>query len=333
MKRRSPTLEGFQTLFRLPALGLTEIVWRWSFGLAVTALLAFSFREYMATLPVTAGEMFLLRTRQPALVLQALARILQGSAARVVATLIVLALALTLAWVVLASVGRAAILKTLFEYFRESDEAKSRTWWFTSLVALNFLRAGVMFAAVLAWVGAMLLASTASSETDPSPGSALLIFWMLTLFTGLAWSTLNWFLSLAAIFVVGEGRTTFGALTAAADLCRNRPAPMAAAATWFGVAHTVAFVIASSVAAFPLGFVEVLPAGMVLGGVILVTLIYFAFADFLYVSRLAAYVFLIEVPESIQQSAPSIQAPASPSDDDILSDIPGLTPPPQPATG
>src|ERR1700681_1061400 len=33
MKRRSPTLEGFQVMFRLPVLGLAEIAWRWSFGL------------------------------------------------------------------------------------------------------------------------------------------------------------------------------------------------------------------------------------------------------------------------------------------------------------
>ena len=65
MKRRSPTLEGFQTMFRLPVLGLAEIAWRWSFGLAAAAALVFALREYLATLPVTAGEMLLLRTRQP----------------------------------------------------------------------------------------------------------------------------------------------------------------------------------------------------------------------------------------------------------------------------
>src|SRR6267143_5762499 len=108
MKRRSPTLEGFQTMFRLPSLGLAEIAWRWSFGVAVGVLFVFSFREYMSTLPVTAGEMLLLRTRQPAFVWQAVARIFQGSAPRAVAAVIVLILTLTLAWVVLAAVGRAA---------------------------------------------------------------------------------------------------------------------------------------------------------------------------------------------------------------------------------
>src|SRR5712691_9080965 len=144
MKRRSPTLEGFRILFRMPSLALAEIAWRWSFGLAVVALLAVSFREYMSTLPVTAAEMFLLQTRQPVLMLQVIARILQGSAPRAVTALMVLALAVTLAWIVLASLGRAAPLKTLFAYFRENDESKPRKWRITSIQGLNLIRAGEM---------------------------------------------------------------------------------------------------------------------------------------------------------------------------------------------
>ena len=66
-------------------------------------------REYLATLPVTAGEMLLLRTRQPALMLQALARIFRGSTPRAATALVVVTLALTMAWIVLASLGRAVI--------------------------------------------------------------------------------------------------------------------------------------------------------------------------------------------------------------------------------
>jgi hypothetical protein len=155
---------------------------------------------------------------------------------------------------------------------------------------------------------------------------------MLMMFIGLAWSTLNWFLSLAAIFVVGKEETSFGALAATADLCRNRTGSAAASTIWFGIAHGIVFVVASSVIAFPLGFAEVLPGGIVLGGVILVTLIYFAIVDFLYVGRMAAYAFLIGVPESIQPSALGIQPPIPASEDDILSDIPGLVPRPHPTT-
>jgi hypothetical protein len=285
----------------------------------VTALLAFSFREYLSTLPVTATEIFMLQTRQPALVLQAIARILQGSAPRAVTALIVLALALTLAWIVLASLARAATLRTLFEYFPQNGECRPRL---NSLIGLNTLRASALLAAVLGVGGAAFLGGAASSTTDPSPASGLLIFWMLTLFIGLAWSMLNWYLSLAAIFAVGEGKTSFGALAAAVELIRNHPGPVAAAATWFGLAHGVAFVVATSVAAFPLGLAGVLPGGMVVGGLLLIALLYFAVVDSLYVGRLAAHVFIIDRPE-----------PRPQSDDDILSDIPGLVPPLNTAEG
>jgi hypothetical protein len=336
MKRRSPTLEGFQIMFRLPVLGLAEIAWRWSFGLAAIAVLLFSLREFLGTLPITAGEMLLLRTRQPALIAQALARIFQGSAPRAALALVVLMLALTLAWIVLASLGRAASLKTLLEYFRDFDVGRARgpgtpastSRGLTSLLVLNSLRAATMLAAAVGVVGAMLAASTASSPDDPSPGKMLLIFWLLTTLIGLAYPMLNWYLSLAALFVVRDKASVFSALAKTTDLCRLRPGSLAAAATWFGIAHAILFVVASSAAAVPLGFAEVLPGSMVLGGVLLVALLYFAAVDVLYVGRLATYVFLLEQPEP----APEPPTPLW-SGDDIMSDVPGLVPPLEAAGG
>ncbi|MGH9505175.1 MAG: hypothetical protein ACRD20_20165 [Terriglobales bacterium] len=292
MKRRSPTLDGFQTMFHLPLLGLAEIAWRWSFGLAAAAALLFSLREYLSTLPITAGEMFLLRTRQPGLILPTLVRIFQGTAARAGLAVVVLIVALGPAWIALASLGRAATLKTLFETFHP---ARGRVR-LTSLMALNSLRAAAFLAAIVGVAGAMLVAGSASSPADPSPASVLLIFWMLTILIALAWSLLNWYLSLAAIFVVRDGVAAFEALAAATDLCRARPGSLAAAATWFGLAHTVLFLVATSVTALPLGFAEVLPGGMVFGGLLLVMLLYFAAVDFLYIGRMAAYVFMIDIP-------------------------------------
>jgi hypothetical protein len=342
MKRRSPTLEGLQAMFRVPSLGLAEIAWRWSFGLAAAVLLVFSVREYLATLPVTAAEMFLLRSRQPALILQAIAHVLRGSAARALGAAIILMLALTLAWVVLASLGRAATLKTLIEYFREGEERslldERQTWDSNSLMGLNFFRAMVTLSAALGFLGALVLAAAAAPEGNPSPGSVVLIFYTLAMFVGLAWLALNWFLSLAGVFVVSDGRDTFGALGAAADLCWVRIGSVAAATIWFGLAHVIVFVAASSMVAFPLAFVEMLPAGVVLGGVLLVALFYFATVDFLHVGQLAAYVFMTRFPgtaepPTTEQPATSAPPLGMPPNDDILSDIPGLVPPPELAGG
>jgi hypothetical protein len=342
MKQRSPTLEGFRAIFRHPSFGLAEIAWRWSFGTATSLLIVFSFFEYLDTLPVSNGDLLLLRTSQPVLISRAVLHIFRGSTFRAVEAAIVLVLTLGVAWVVVASLARAATIKALLTYFHESEistleHKREGNWHLRSLFALNLFRFGTTLAAAVGFLAAVLLGGAVSRPTDPSPGSALLIFLTVTMLVWFAWSTLNWFLSLAAIFVVAEGKDTFGAIAAAVDLCRTRAGSVFAAGTWFGLAHLMAFVVATSIVAFPLGFAAILPTGVVLGGVLLVSLIYFAITDFLYVGRLAAYVAIVEMPESSVSAAtvpplsthgspyfePSIQSsPAVDPSELILSDVP-----------
>ncbi|SPE45715.1 hypothetical protein SBA7_950031 [Candidatus Sulfotelmatobacter sp. SbA7] len=61
-----------------------------------------------------------------------------------------------------------------------------------------------------------------------------------------------------------------------------------------------------------------------LAGLIVITLLYFATADFLYIGRLAAYVAILELPEpSFQPSALNIQPSGSIDPSElILSDVP-----------
>jgi len=324
MKRRSPTLEGFRTIFRRPSFGLAEIAWRWSFGAAAGLLVAFSFFEYLDTLPVSKGDLLLLRTTQPALISRALLHVFRGSGSRVVETAVVLLLALGIAWVVVASLARAATMKALLAYFRESEISTRKraegNWQLRSLFGLNLFRLGTAVAATVGFVAAILLGETATRPADPALGSALLLTLTVAMLVWFTWSTLNWLLSLAAIFVLADGQDTFGAIAAAVDLCQTRPGSVFAAGTWFGLAHLTAFVLATSIVAFPLGFATVLPAGVVLGGVLLVTLIYFAITDFLYIGRLAAYVAMVELPEAPvrAETAPPLLPPTGSYLDPVL---------------
>jgi hypothetical protein len=70
---------------------------------------------------------------------------------------------------------------------------------------------------------------------------------------------------------------------------------------------------------------------MVLGGVLFVTLLYFAVVDYLYIGRLAAYVAILELPEAAtvlgNDAASPMFTPSGPSnridpDELILSDVP-----------
>jgi len=117
----------------------------------------------------------------------------------------------------------------------------------------------------------------------------------------------NWFLSLAALFVISRGEDTFGAMGAAIDLCRDRPGPVFAVGTWFGLAHLAMLTVASFFALFSLGLVRSLPPAFGLVGMLLLTLAYFGVADFLYLGRLAAYVAILELP------VPPVQVSLEPS--------------------
>jgi hypothetical protein len=338
-------------MFRRPAFGFAEIAWRWSFGATVFTLLAFSFLEYLDTLPVTRGDLFLLQTRQAFLIARAIEHILSGSAVRVIEAAVVMAVGLALAWIMVASLGRAATLKSLLAYFQtesaeqqppsqsEAGDSKPGEWRLSPLLGLNFLRVAVTFSAVIGCLAALVLAGLASPAHNPLPAVSFLVFSVVLLLVWVAWHTVSWFLSVAAIFVVRDGKNedkdTFGALAAAVGLFRDRSGPVLAASTWFGLAHLVAFFLATVVVAFPLAFAGIVPPGFVLLGVLFVTCVYFAVVDFLHIGRLAAYVAICQWPEAPpvpairyalpgpgQRSSGAIARGRVDPDEVILSDVP-----------
>jgi hypothetical protein len=323
----SPTIEGFRAAFRRPSLPLAEIIWRWTAGATTAALLLFALFEYLSTLPVTNGELLFLRTRQPYLVGEAMAHILRGSLSRAVMAGILAAFLLLTLWIFAASVGRIATVRALLDYFRryragarsadgvrnadETDVASNVSTNLPALLRLNFLRAAVALAAVLGFMGAAILAGFASPDADPQPALAFFLFLPLAGLIFLAWAALNWLLSLAGMFAVRDGEDALGAISAAVTLCRERTGPVAAVSFWTGLAHAVAFVGATTVASMPLGFAAVVPWRLVVLAVLLVTLAYFVLADCLYMSRLAGYVYIAEMPEAIWAPLPPAPVPST----------------------
>jgi hypothetical protein len=348
----SPTTEGFRAAFRRPSLTLAEILWRWTTGATAAALVAFGLVEYFDTLPVTNGELLFLRTRQPYLVSEAIAHILRGSLNRVVMAGLLAVVMLVVLWIVAASVGRIATVCGLLDYFRrevagyvsaggisgddEIDVASNVSTngvgaSLATLLRLNFLRASAALAAILGFLGASILSGLASPAANPRPELTLFLFLPLAGLICLVWSTLNWMLSLAEMFAVREGQDAVGALAAAVDFCRERTGPVFAVSTWTGLVHLVLFVGATTVVTMPLGFAAaIVPWRLVVVVVILVTLVYFALADWIYMARLAGYVCIAEMPQELLMQLPPQPKAAPPvqttidRDEPILSDLPNL---------
>ncbi len=355
MAQPSPTIEGFRAAFRRPGITLAEISWRWSFGAAVLALLTLSVFEFLDTLPVSREDRLFMRTGQPFLVSHAVGHILRGSTPRVVTSLLILAVCLAVLWILAASFGRAATVGSLLAYFSPQSQSgdgdhqiagmRERRGRIRSLFGLNALRVALSFAALLALAASGVIAGFASSEAHPHPGLVFLIFACLALLVAVFWSCVSWFLSIAPIFVLQEACDVFGSLSAAVDFCRRQAGPVFWSSSAFGVLHLIVFVAATSVVVFPLAFAGIAPAWLVVAAILVLTLMYFAVVDFLYTGRMAAYVCILQQPLNAEPVV--VVPPPTPltdtrrlasgrspawygTDDDILSDVPGLIAPDEP---
>ncbi|MFZ0958639.1 MAG: hypothetical protein WAN60_20020 [Candidatus Sulfotelmatobacter sp.] len=368
MSRISPTLEGFRAAFRRPSITLAEISWRWAVGATAAALVAFSLLEYLDTLPVSGVDILLLRTRQPILIGQALGHIFHGSVPRIEMAALVAAIALICLWIFAVSVGRATTVRSLIDYFAERQKlsndgerpvpvtnlaaAPHKGSQLGSVLRLNFVRAAVALAALLGLVGAVIVVhlvsdafssstaaagvTSANSAPPAAPAAviAFLLFFPLAGLIFLAWSSLNWVLSLAGVFAVRDGDArgdALGALSAAVSFCRERSGAVFAVSFWTGLAHLTVFVVAATVVSMPLSLAQIVPARVVAVAVVLITVAYFAAADWLYMARLGGYVCIAEMPEALLAPIAPAPVPAPPAsrttmdrDEPILSDVPNL---------
>ncbi len=314
MSNPTPVRDGLRTIWRQPLIFFAELAARWSWGGAALLLVGLALFEYLHTLIVTPTDMFLLRLKHPLAVSRALADIFRGSWPRLLHTLVLLIPALTALWVVLMALGRWVTLRSLLESLKielpapsveeEADPSAFRPLNIRSssvrsrplraLIGLNFLRSGLALAALVSLVGSAIVASLVSTPKHPHAGLAFLLFIPLVIVVSTIWSSVNWFLSIASVFVVRESEDTFGSISAAVNFCRRCAGKVSGAGFWFGAMHLVAFVVASTVVMYPLSLANLVPASVTLSLMGMVTLAYFAVADYLHVARLAGYVSLVE---------------------------------------
>jgi len=126
------------------------------------------------------------------------------------------------------------------------------------------------------------------------PQPDLLLYYLMVLpsvvLIGSFWLTVNWYLSLAAIFG-REGQSFRGALRQARQTVSQQRSDFAGTGFVFLLFRVVALLIATAICGLTSGMVGSSPQGY-FTLLIIVSLAYFAIADFLYVARMAAYLAL-----------------------------------------
>ncbi|HLK32499.1 MAG TPA: hypothetical protein VKT29_05375 [Terriglobales bacterium] len=276
MSASSALRKGVEAIRRQPALLLAELSWRWCFASAAWLIVASLVIEYLRSIPVSWREQMLVQSGEPLAALAALAHALRGSAVRLAAGIAVGGTTVAVFWIICAAVGRLATLRALVQ--------NAPRWPWRALLGLSFLRAGLWLAAVLSAGAALILSSRVA---DPAPRLVLAVVLFACIW--LVWALLNWLLSLSSIFVVRDGRDTLGGIAAAVEMVRGRFGEVVLTSLPFVLLHYMA--LAAALAAGILIFDRMLRASLDGGWALATTSIaYFAYADFLYITRLAAYV-------------------------------------------
>jgi hypothetical protein len=278
---------GFRTVRENPALIFAEIAWRWAFGSAAWILVILTVRTLLDGIDVSAAEVAVARSNDAYLIADAIVRILVQVLPRLAHAMLVVVPALSVFWVATATIGRAATLRSLCSVGFQPAVPLASSRRVALLVAVHALRTIFTLATLLAYFGTVLLVS---AQFTPDLAPALLLAWLcLAFFVGCLWGIVNWFLALAPIFIVREGFGVGKAISASLGLYRDARREYMAIASWFGLFRGAAllFAIAAGSAVVAAGSVR-----LALAWSIVVALAYFAFADYLYIARLAAFVAL-----------------------------------------
>ena len=316
------SLPGWRVALGRPRAVLLEIAWRWVFGLLALAILSIAAERLLAAVAITPGDIAGLRSHDSILMVGAMLHIWEHAGSAILATAWTVGIALSLLWLGLAAAGRAVTLRALLLHpyahnpVLTADGIEAVHGAVTrpnhaGVLATTFLRVVLTWLAVflfLALIGGSAYAAAAAGASPEAPNLAL---YFLLLAIGLplllfGWGVANWYLSLAPVYCVAEGAPAHAAIRLALDAVRMRRAAFFGASAVYGFLRLAGFILLVVAAAIAAAAVPSVIAATVI--VALLSLAYFAVADFLYIARLAAYLILLLQPRAA--IAPACATPA-----------------------
>jgi hypothetical protein len=281
MSQAPPIRAGFAIIHQNPGIAVIEIAWRWTFGLLATVLLLLGSKAFLAGLKLSKADEQTLRGNDPTMIAAVLVHILQqaGVWQRLFAIVAAVAVPSAIIWIIAATLGRAATLKKLMPGADVNAKA---------ILGLNIARATLLFVAVIAWYIWMVLCAVITISPSESINPLYLLLSLLALpVIGLIWGLLNWILSLAPVLAVSEGAGAWKLYADTVTVARRHRSKFVSVSTWLGLPRFAGMVIALVFAIIVLIATDSVLVGTV--ALAIISLAYCAFADYLYVVRLAAY--------------------------------------------
>jgi hypothetical protein len=282
-KPPNPITQGLRAVTRDPAIFLVEILWRWSFAVLACMLVAGVGMMLLGPLHVGKAWDTAWGSRDPQRIGQLLVVIVLSLKDKLIIAAIAVPLTVALLWSILAALGRFITVRRL--------RAGLTALRFRSIFALQMLRGLVGWFSFVLFLAALIgevLIATHGLQPD------LVLFYLMMMpsvvLISAFWLTVNWYLSLAAIFG-RDGQSVRGAFRQARQTVRQQRSDFAGTGFVFLLFRTVILLIAVAICGLTSGMAGTAPQSYFVL-LMVVSLVYFAVADFLYMARMAAYLAL-----------------------------------------
>lgn len=285
----NPITQGFRTASHNLAVFLLEILWRWTFTIVAVLLVFFAGIMLLGPLHVTDSFLSALRMQNTAKMGIIVLSVVLTLGTKLLLALIVLSVVIALIWSLLAAPARRITVHRL--------AATQEPLRFGPMLAVQWMRAFNTLIAVFLFTGAFVWALRAATSGRSDLARFYSICAPAIVLISVIWLAVNWQLSQAAIFG-RRGQGLRAALRHSRLTIRRHRSDFAGIAFIFLLLRLVMVLIAVAIIGLTSSMMASAPqAYFVL--VVVVVLTYCVIADFLYISRTAAYLALAAAPDPI----------------------------------
>ncbi len=282
--------EGFRIVRRDSTLLPLELLWRWSFGLGLMALLFFAYAHLRQAILISDADEAAFSGQDPLAIATAAAGIIAGSQPLLLRTFAQVAAVVSVLWIAAATLGRGMLTRMIVRRLAvdyDIEIAADTPRW-AAFAILKMSRVLMLLILVIGYLAGVLIVGLVSAPAKNVVTSALIVFAAVAV-SSLLWSWVNWLLSLAPIFVVRDGLSPLDSVVAALAFLRRNGSRLVAIAIWNNTLRGLAATVITAAAAVTVAMHTALPGWAITVLVVLETLLYLVVSDFLLLVRLAAY--------------------------------------------
>ena len=297
--------EGFRILRSDPALLAMELLWRWSFGLALLALSFMAYAHLRQAVFLSDGDEIALSGQDPFALASAAAGLIREAQPLLLRSLAQVFTVAAVLWIAAAALGRGIITRMIVRSFASGygvSIAPDAPRW-RVFATLKFGRVLMLLILAIGYLGGVSIAALINPREQNLLASTLIVFASLAA-ASVLWSYVNWVLSLAPIFVVRDGLAALDSVVAAIAFVRRSHSRLTAIAIWNSTWRGLAATAISMAAAFSVVLHEALPPWTITVLLALATLLYLVVSDIFLLARLAAYASVAVRELALSQALP-----------------------------